>query len=199
VNGEEGWCNVNKDWDKVIWVPGTFVQSKTFVSNLSHNPSKPPTFTERGIPNAPTVAELISILPRYEVYLERWVALRGESGRLTDEKLRIIWRWAKDANLDPFLFLAILAQEGTGSFNTKSSPYGGQPHDDFELDMRNAVGVIKREIEEWRNNGCKGDWLRWVNYGNGGNVYTDGYAEDLSWWIKVIKIYDGERLRIAQR
>lgn len=170
-------------------------------TNLTHDPARPHTFAERGIPLAPTVQQLYSILREqgdrgYAIYPPQWVTRRGEQAQLTDTKLKLIWEQAKRIDLDPFYFLAILAQEGTGSFNTQGSIHGGQPHPNFEEDVELAALVIIREITEWRENGCPGDWLRWVNYGNGGEIYARGYAQDLSWWIKVSEIYNGRRLAV---
>jgi len=180
--------------------------------NLRHNPQEPNAFLARGIPQSPTVQQLLNNILKgtpdggYRVYIEQWVVRRGETARLTDQKLTWIWREAQRINLDPFYFLAILAKEGTGSFNTLPSSGGGQPHPNFEEDVKGAAGLIKREIDEWRQNGCPGDWLRWVNYGNGGNTYTDGYAQDVGdpndnpprppWWEVVRDIYNGPRLKV---
>ncbi|MCX5657379.1 MAG: hypothetical protein NTZ48_04035, partial [Candidatus Omnitrophica bacterium] len=103
-------------------------------------------------------------------------------------KLKLVWQEAERINLDPFYFLAILAQEGTGSFNTRNSLTGGKPHDNFALDLKRAANLIKREVQDWEKDGKKGDWLRWVNLGNAGDAFSGGYSEDKNWWTKVAKI-----------
>ncbi len=153
--------------------------------NTGHQSYYVPTFEGSLFSTAPQVKDLPLI---YQNYISQWIARRGEVARLTDYKLKLIWQEAEKINLDPFYFLAILAQEGTGSFNTRNSPNGGKPHDNFTLDLKRAANLIKREVEDWEKDGRKGDWLRWVNLGNAGEEFCGGYSEDKNWWIKVAKI-----------
>ncbi|MCM8783890.1 MAG: hypothetical protein NC818_03850 [Candidatus Omnitrophica bacterium] len=203
VNGEEDWCNVNKDWDKVIWVPRTFEQSKTTISNLSHNPDMPHTFEERGMRRPPKVSELPKLYLEAASVRAFWANGRG----LTDRKLELIWEEAQKTaiykkgsypfgeedkigdlgfKIDPFILLAILGAEGTGSFDTNNS----LPDDDFIRDLAKAGNLLRQLIKAWIDNGKPGDWLHWVWRGNAGSKFIGGYAEGEEWYRNVRSMYD---------
>jgi len=156
------------------------------VMGVLKDSGKPQGFYDRNMYFAPKVSELPA---QYQTYLKNFEK-RGRP--LTDEKLQMIWSAAKELDIDPVYFLAILASEGTGSFNTKADPRGGQPHGNFKTDLARAITVIKREMKEWRDNGEKGDWLHWVNRGHAGEDYRAGYAEDPRWFKNVRTVYNGK-------
>jgi len=179
---------------------------------IAHDKS-PNSFNNRGL------SEPIKVSDLPQAYLEAY-ALKWERP-LTDEKLQWIWEFANIndpdpegrevvLDIDPFYFLAILAAEGTGSFNTNI----GQPQENFEIDIWNAAYIISRELINYREAGSPGDWLQWINIGNAnhidpdtdefittyvpeykviwqnGGVKSGGYAEHLHWWENVRRIYN---------
>lgn len=208
VNGEEGWCNVNKDWDKIIWVPRMVEQSKAAPSNLSYNPTMPYTFEERGMIRPPKVTELPQFYLAADSVQKFWSNGRG----LTDEKLKLIWEEAQKTaiyevgtypfgeedkigdlgfKLDPFIYLAILGAEGTGSFDTNK----GLPDDNFERDLAKAGSFLRELIKEWIDNGKPRDWLHWVWRGHAGDTYDGGYAEDNDNWYRNVESMYSYRLK----
>lgn len=177
----------------------------------------PHTFAERQLSEPIKVSDLPGYPEDegYYHYVHQWVEKADEEEKeqvgLTDEKLALIWREAARINIDPFYFLAILAAEGTGSFDTF-----GEPQEDFETDLVNAANLIDREINRWKEAGEPGDWLQWVNVGNADHINSDdefigapqyfsgydeegniigGYAKDPHWWENVRNIYNGLRLQ----
>lgn len=92
--------------------------------------------------------------------------------RLTPEKVGKLWDFAKRNHVDPRLLLAILQQEGTGSFNTNpanSDHYRGHgPQPDWDRDLEAALdGPILAKLRLYPHAveaGFPGNWVQWVNW-----------------------------------
>jgi hypothetical protein len=80
------------------------------------------------------------------------IALIAKDFEWTDAKLAQLWQAASDVSrakgfvIDPHILLAVILQEGTGSFNTNKSPnskdFGGGAQPDFEKDLKAALEIV---------------------------------------------------------
>jgi|GEM_PF-6498627 len=127
--------------------------------------------------------------------------------QLTPEKVEKLWDAARRNNVDPRLLLAILVQEGTGSFDTNSENAGkylrgNGPQPDWDKDLQAAFdGLILAKLRLYPaavQGGFEGDWVDYVNWytpidrvsGDNGAVGASGvYAEDIFWGDGVRRIY----------
>jgi uncharacterized protein YukE len=113
---------------------------------------------------------------------------------LTPEKMEQLWDFSKQNHVDPRLMLAILKQEGTGSFNTNpanSAQFDGHgPQPAWDKDMTAALdGPIMAKLRLYPKaveGGFKGTWVQWVNwYTPIDTPYFQGgpgvYAADIHW------------------
>lgn len=142
-------------------------------------------------------------------------------GRDFDQaKLNYLWDYTTAAGVPPLFMLAILPQEGTGSFDTKpgaGGDGGGGIEPDWELDVRRAVDLVAGKLALWpqaceqgfryfaRQVTSPGDGQgvqadggpdQWVNWTTGilrpsGEVDVGPYALHGSWWIGVRRSYIG--------
>jgi len=117
-----------------------------------------------------------------------------ETYQLTPEKAEKIWTVAAANHVDPKLLLAILQQEGTGSFNTNpgnTAYYDGHgPQPDFDADLQAALdGPIMGKLRLYPKAvaaGFKGTWVDWVNWytpmdTKGMQGAPGVYAADIHW------------------
>lgn len=123
--------------------------------------------------------------------------------RLTPEKVERIWAFSQEHDVDPRVMLAILQQEGTGSFNTNpenSHAYGGGhgPQPDFERDLTGSLETVVlsklRLYPHAVKAGFPGTWVEWVNWWTPmDNPWKQGksgvYAADIHWHIGVERSY----------
>lgn len=122
--------------------------------------------------------------------------------RLTPEKVERLWAFSQENHVDPRLMLAILQQEGTGSFNTNpanSAHYGGHgPQPDWDRDMTAALeGPILAKLRLYPHGvqaGFTGTWVQWINWHT--PIDTEGfqagsgvYAADINWGAGVERHY----------
>ncbi|HWI51557.1 MAG TPA: hypothetical protein VNT01_05370 [Symbiobacteriaceae bacterium] len=126
-----------------------------------------------------------------------------ETYRLTPQKVEELWSFARENHVDPRLLLAILQQEGTGSFNTNpanASAYldGHGPQPDWNADLKAALqGPILSKLRLYPKaveGGFTGTWVEWVNW----HTPIDSpdfrgasgvYAEDVNWAAGVERAY----------
>ncbi|MDF2628854.1 MAG: Peptidoglycan-binding domain 1 protein [Symbiobacteriaceae bacterium] len=113
---------------------------------------------------------------------------------LTPEKVKQLWETAEQNHVDPRLLLAILQQEGTGSFNTNpanSAEFDGHgPQPTWSADLNAALdGPILSKLRLYPKaveGGFPGTWVEWVNWYT--PIDTPGfegapgvYAADINW------------------
>jgi hypothetical protein len=125
--------------------------------------------------------------------------------KLTPGKVEQLWAVARTNNVDPRLLLAILVQEGTGSFDTNpgnAAFYDGHgPQPDWDLDLQGAFdSLILAKLRLYSaavKGGFPGDWVDYVNWytpidrlNSKGQAGESGvYAEDIYWANGVRRIY----------
>lgn len=125
-----------------------------------------------------------------------------ERYRLTPAKVEQLWSFAAENHVDPRLLLAILKQEGTGSFNTNpanSQHFGGHgPQPDFAADLAAALnGPILSKLRLYPyavEGGFEGNWVQWVNWytpidSPGFQGAPGVYAADINWGAGVERHY----------
>ncbi len=124
---------------------------------------------------------------------------------ITARKLCTLHKYCQQTNLDPLLMLAILAAEGTGSFDTCR----GHACADFDSDTQKATALVQRLVDEWNGlipeqiqnmeepyhpYGWQRDWVYYINWGVGTLLrpprYSGGYAEDPNWQYHVRGAYE---------
>ncbi|HEY3366948.1 MAG TPA: hypothetical protein VGK74_18000 [Symbiobacteriaceae bacterium] len=117
--------------------------------------------------------------------------------KLTPAKIKKLWDVAQRNHVDPRLLLAILAQEGTGSFDSNSvnSPFyqGNGPQPNWDQDLNDAFdGLVLAKLRLYPaavQGGFKGDWVDYVNWytpidrlNDRGKAGDSGvFAEDIMW------------------
>jgi hypothetical protein len=152
--------------------------------------------------------------------LNRSLISRGKSEYLwTEDKLEDLWQGAEEFSpqIDPYLLMAIIFHEGTGSFNTSTTNIAsdGQSgaEEDFEKDLSNAgqhlikkcrgYSVYGQEFIDYINEtgvsqslkSGGGSLVQYMNYKV--PVYNSlnevgvlgGYATNYNWWKGVTSIY----------
>jgi hypothetical protein len=123
---------------------------------------------------------------------------------LTPSKVQQLWETATDAKVDPRLLLAILQQEGTGSFNTNpanSAEYKGHgPQPVWSADLTAALdGPILSKLRLYPKaveGGFSGTWVEWVNWYTPIDTpefqgWPGVYAADINWAHGVAEAYQG--------
>lgn len=128
--------------------------------------------------------------------------------QMTPVKVEQLWDAAERNNVDPRLLLAILVQEGTGSFDTNpenAGKYlnGNGPQPDWTKDLNAAFdSLILAKLRLYPaavKGGFSGDWVDYVNWytpidrinHRTGKVGESGvYAEDIFWGNRVRQIYE---------
>ncbi|HWI51373.1 MAG TPA: hypothetical protein VNT01_04450 [Symbiobacteriaceae bacterium] len=114
--------------------------------------------------------------------------------RLTPAKVEQLWAFARENHVDPRLLLAILQQEGTGSFNTNAAnaeAYEGHgPQPDWNKDLTAALeGPVLSKLRLYAKaveGGFPGTWVEWVNWytpidSEGFQGAPGVYAADINW------------------
>lgn len=123
---------------------------------------------------------------------------------LTPGKVKQLWETAEKNHVDPRLLLAILQQEGTGSFNTNpanSAEFKGHgPQPVWSEDLTAALdGPILSKLRLYPKaveGGFPGTWVEWVNWytpiDSPGFQGSPGvYAQDIRWAAGVERAYRG--------
>lgn len=124
--------------------------------------------------------------------------------QLTPAKVEQLWAFARENHVDPRLLLAILQQEGTGSFDTNdenAEAFGGNgPQPDWDADLKAALeGPILSKLRLYSKaveGGFPGTWVEWVNWftpiDSPGMQGAPGvYAADINWAAGVERAYNG--------
>lgn len=125
----------------------------------------------------------------------------------SQRKFDRLWEICESAGVPALFMLAILPQEGTGSFDTssdnKASDGGNGIESDWERDIRGAVGLVKGKLAlysqaldqgfvglaaEIHLDGDPDQWVNWataVVRGDGSVDAAACYAQHASWWTGV--------------
>lgn len=212
--------NNNVQWYNVDKWKGFYYTEKRGWNELSYDPQDIPEFSDRGLPEPPDIKDLPQSFKQYfDDWREEAKKIRQKtdvepeyadySADLTKRRMEVIWDVAREDNIDPFVYLSILVEEGTGSFNThiiekrNGDLKYGQPHpngtiQEWKADVEMASKIIKRGIRKYNQSGDpknKG-WLYWVGMGsddikaNGAPEFDRGYCTLVRWPSDVARIYN---------
>lgn len=152
----------------------------------------------------------------------QWFLDQGAEYRKTPGQLHYLWDYCQSRGMGSAgarLMLAILPQEGTGSYNTSPDNRGADgghgPEPDWQLDVRRAVHLVAgklatytqavdqgfrelaaRVVSPGSGQGAKavGSPIEWINWRTAivdadGRVRLGVYALHGSWWVGVSRFY----------
>lgn len=151
-----------------------------------------------------------------------WFVEQGVTYRKTPAQLHYLWDYSQSRGLGSAgarLMLAILPQEGTGSYNTSPDNRGADgghgPEPDWQLDVRRAVNLVAGKLKAYtqavqqgfrdlavrvvspgsgEGTRATGSPIEWINWRTAivepdGRVRLGAYAVHGSWWVGVSRYY----------